>query len=86
MSDDGREQEPFEPIERRGLRGRLKRRRHREPTFRERLLAMGFKEGDMKQGETLIMFGFKRIAPTDGAAAREGATGDGDEEAHDETN
>ena len=72
MSDDGRDHEPrsLEGEAGSGLRRRLRLRRRREPTFRERLLAHGFKEGNMKEGETRIMFGYKRIGPVDDAPSK----------------
>ncbi len=47
MSEEGQDQGSFDSIDgqaKRGLRGVLKRRRHREPTFREQLLARARKE------------------------------------------
>ena len=42
-------------------------------TLRDRLLALGFSEGEMREGDALVMFGFKRITTDEDETASSGS-------------
>ena len=42
---------------------------HGNDSLRDKLLALGVAEGEMREGDALIMFGFKRIATDETASS-----------------